>query len=397
MTPHPANGKIKILRVIGRLNIGGPAIHVVNLNAGLDPARFESLLVSGIENASEGSMLHYAQSRGVIPIVVREIVTEARLRFRDLKALVKLYRLIRQERPYIVHTHTAKAGLLGRLAARLAGVPVIVHTYHGHVLHGYFSPVKSWLLRHMEGALAHMTDRIIAVSDQVKRDLVAYGVAVPEKILVIPLGLELEPFLRCTVYRGEFRQELGLNNEARMVGIVGRIFPIKNHRLFLDAASYIAAKEPAARFVLVGDGILRPQMERCARDLGIADRVIFTGWRRDLPRIYADLDVLVLSSNNEGTPVSAIEAMAAGCPVVATRVGGLPDLIAEGETGSLVPPGNPQALAATILRLLRDPEAAGRTARTARAVVQERFTLKRLISDTENLYQEILNGKGIYA
>jgi glycosyltransferase involved in cell wall biosynthesis len=386
---------VKIIRIIARLNIGGPAIHVVNLNAGLDPTRFKSLLVSGTENPGEGSMLDYAVSRGVQPIVIPEIVGEATFKPRDVKAMAKLYRLIRQERPHIVDTHTAKAGFVGRLAARLAGVPTVVHTYHGHVLHGYYSPLKTWLLRRMEQALARLTDCIVAVSEQVKRDLVTYGVAPPEKVTVIPLGFELEPFLSCETHRGELHREFGLSGDTRLVGIVGRIFSIKNHRLFLDAAAQVAAREAAARFVIVGDGVLRPEMERHARALGIADRVIFTGWRRDLPRIYADLDVLVVSSDNEGTPVSAIEAMASGCPVVATRVGGLPDLIAEGETGYLVPPRDPEALADAILRLLQNPDAAARMGQTARAVAQERFTLRRLLADTENLYQQLLAQKGI--
>jgi glycosyltransferase involved in cell wall biosynthesis len=395
MISLPADGKIKIVRVIARLNIGGPAIHVVNLTAGLDPARFEQLLVAGTENPGEGSMLDYAFSRGVRPFIVPELVNEFNLKPRDLKALAKLCRLLRQERPHIVHTHTARAGLLGRLAGRLAGVPIVVHTYHGHVLHGYFSPVKTWLMRSMERTLARMTDQIITVSERVKHELVSYSVAPPTKIAVIPLGFDLNPFLCCQDQKGRFRHELGVSDGAQLVSIVGRIFPIKNHRLFLDAAARVATREPSARFVIVGDGVLRPEMEHHARELGIADQVIFTGWRRDLPRIYADTDILVVSSNNEGTAVSAIEAMAAGRPVIATRVGGLPDLIAEGETGLLVPPGDPGGLAVAVLRLLQDPEAACRMGQRARAMVRERFSVHRLIAAMENLYHQLLAQKGI--
>ena len=318
--------KIKILRVIARLNIGGPAIHVVLLSAGMDRARFESVLVSGSENPGEGSMLDYALSHGVQPAIIPEIVGEFSLGPREMRALVRLYRLMRQERPHVVHTHTAKAGFVGRLAARLARVPVVVHTFHGHVLHGYYGPRKTQLLRRMERGLACLTDRIITVSEQVKRDLVTYGVAAADHIQVISLGLELHPFLDSGRYRGVFRREWQLNGAERLVGIVGRLFPIKNHHLFLEAAALVAGEDPAARFVIVGDGTLRPALERQAQEMGIADRVIFTGWRRDLPDIYADLDVLAVTSNNEGTPVSAIEAMAAGCPVVATHVGGYPTL-----------------------------------------------------------------------
>jgi glycosyltransferase involved in cell wall biosynthesis len=394
-SPLLNDGRIKILRIIGRLNVGGPALHVVNLAAGLDPSRYEQLLVVGTENAAEGSMLDHALSRGVKPHVIPEIVTAFSVTPRDVRALAKLFFLIRRERPHIVHTHTAKAGLLGRLAARLAGVPVIVHTFHGHVLHGYYGPAKNRLLRRMERSLARFTDRLVTVSEEVKKDLIGYGVAAPEKIAVIPLGFDLEPFLGPSTRRGEFRRELGLGREVKLVGIVGRLFPIKNHRLFLDAAAKIAAANPAARFVIVGDGALRPALERQAEELGMADRVLFTGWRRDLPRIYADLDVLAVSSDNEGTPVSAIEAMAAGCPVVAARVGGLPDLIEDNKTGRLVPPRDAAALATAILELLDDPAMARELGRTATDTVRQRFTVKRLIGDMDRFYRRLLDEKAL--
>jgi lipopolysaccharide/colanic/teichoic acid biosynthesis glycosyltransferase len=387
-------GKVKIVRVIARLNIGGPAIHVINLTAGIDPSRFESVLVTGTENPGEGSFLDLAISRGVRPVIVPEIVGEATFKLRDVWALITLYRLMRREKAQIVHTHTAKAGFLGRLAARLAGVPVVIHTYHGHVLRGYYGPFTTSLLRRMERALARITDRIIAVSEQVKRDLVAYGIARDDQITVIPLGFDLAPFLDGAAHRGAFRRELGLDDDLRLVGIVGRLFPIKNHRLFLDAAAQVASEDGAARFVIVGDGVLRREMEEHARRLGMADRVIFTGWRHDLPRIYPDLDVLVVSSKNEGTPVSAIEAMASGCPVVATRVGGLPDMVEDGETGYLVPSGDATALANGILRLLRDRARAHRIGATARTWIRDRFRVKRLVADVEALYTELLAQKG---
>jgi glycosyltransferase involved in cell wall biosynthesis len=239
-----------------------------------------------------------------------------------------------------------------------------------------------------------MTDGLIAVSEQVKQDLVAYGVAPAAKIQMVPLGLELDGFLNASAAPGMFRRELALNGGERLVGIVGRLFPIKNHRLFLEAAALVVQQEPSVRFVIIGDGVLRPELERQVQALGIPERVIFTGWRRDLPPIYADLDVLAVTSKNEGTPVSAIEAMAAGCPVVATRVGGLPDLIRDGETGCLVPPGDVQAVATAILRLVRDPETSRRLGQTAQAMARERFALPRLIGDLERLYLELWARKG---
>jgi glycosyltransferase involved in cell wall biosynthesis len=392
---HFVGDRIKVLRIIGRLNVGGPAIHVVNLCAGLSQTRYEQLLVVGSESPAEGSMLDYALSRGVQPYVIPEIVTAFSLTPGDAKALVKLYALIRRERPHIVHTHTAKAGFLGRIAARLVGVPVVVHTFHGHVLHGYYGPAKNWLLRRMEQSLARFTDRLVTVSEQVKSHLVGYAIAEAEKITVIPLGFDLEPFLNSHTQQGEFRREMALSDGIKLVGIVGRIFPIKNHRLFLQSAARIVAQEPAVRFVIVGDGVLRSAVEQQARELGIADSVLFTGWRRDLPGIYSDLDILVLSSDNEGTPVSAIEAMVSSCPVVATRVGGLPDLIEDHKTGRLVPPRDAEALASAVLDLLNNPQTACELGQNAMEAVRQRFTVQRLLSDTDHLYTELLEEKAI--
>jgi len=362
----------------------------------LDSDRYEQLLVIGRESPAEGSMLDYALSRGVWPHRIQQIVTAFNLAPRDGVALKRLFSLMRLYRPHIVHTHTAKAGLLGRMAAHLAGVPIIVHTFHGHVLHGYYGPVQNWALRRMEKSLAWFSHRLVTVSEQVKKELIAYGVARADRITVIPLGLDLEPYLHAETRRGEFRREMGLSSGARLVGIVGRIFPVKNHALFLESAARIAAAEPAARFVVVGDGMLRFALEQQARELGIADLVLFTGWRSDLARIYADLDVLVVSSNNEGTPLSAIEAMAASCPVVATRVGGVPDLISDNETGRLVPPGDAEGIAGAVLELLQSPEAAQEIGRKAMISARERFDVKRLVHDVDHLYRELLDEKAIH-
>lgn len=375
---------------MGRLNIGGPALHVMNLWRRLDSARFQQILVVGSEREGEGSLLAQARSQGIDPVVIRELVTALTPHVRDVVALVKLCRLIRQTRPHIVHTHTAKAGFLGRLAARLCGVPVIVHTYHGHVLRGYFGPITTRLVRRVERMLAGITDRIVAVSAQVKLELAAYEVAAPDKISVIPLGLELEPFLSSSGFRGELRRELGFGAADPIVGIVGRIVPIKNHGLFLRAAARIARESANCRFVIVGDGPLRAQTEQAARKLGIRDRVRFLGWRFDLPRIYADLNALVVSSDNEGTPVAAIEAMAAGCPVVATRVGGLPDLISHERTGFLVPPGDAHAMAEAVLRVLTDRDIAARITDEAKTLIPTRFSADRLGRDMADLYDELL-------
>ena len=248
----------------------------------------------------------------------------------------------------------------------------------------------------MERTLAWFTDRLLTMSPQVKRELIESGVASDERISVIHLGLDLEPFLNAPMRRGQFRQEIGFRGEDKLVGIVGRFCPIKNHALFLESAARIAARDPAIRFVIVGDGNLRSALEQQCRQLGIADRVSFTGWRVDLARIYSDLDVLVVSSDGEGLPLPAIEAMAASCPVVATRVGDVPDLITDGVDGRLVPAKDAEAIADTIIDLLRHREAAKSIGLNAMASARERFDLTRLIEDVDHLYRELLSDKAIH-
>ena len=310
-------------------------------------------------------------------------------------ALCKLVGVIRRIRPHVVHTHTAKAGFLGRLAARITRVPIVVHTYHGHVLSGYFSQRKTKLLTMMERGLARFSDRLVAVSDQVRDDLVSFGVAPSGHFSVVPLGLDLAPMFSAGSQRGALRTELDVAPDVPLIGIVGRLFPIKNHALFLETAAHLMTKHPDARFIVVGDGTLRAELEERAGRSDLAGHVFFTGWRFDLPAIYTDLDVLVVSSRNEGTPVSAIEAMAAGCPVVATRVGGLPDLIDDGRTGILVAPDDATALSEAIDGVLTDQNRKSVLREAARADVEQRFMVSRLVSDMQDLYVELLGSKGV--
>ncbi|SVB84769.1 uncharacterized protein METZ01_LOCUS237623, partial [marine metagenome] len=243
----------------------------------MDPNRFTSWLVTGTENPDEGSLRDYARARGVEPLVIPEILGRASLGLRDVIALCKLVGVIRRIRPHVVHTHTAKAGFLGRLAARIARVPVIVHTYHGHVLSGYFSQRKTKLLTMMERGLARFSDRLVAVSDQVRDDLVSLGVAPSDHFSVVPLGLDLAPMFSAGSQRGALRTELGVASDVPLIGIVGRLFPIKNHALFLETAAHLMTKHPDARFVVVGDGTLRAELEERAGRSDLAGHVFFTG------------------------------------------------------------------------------------------------------------------------
>ena len=385
---------VKVVNIVTRLNIGGVAHHVTSLMRGLDQTKYEQELVCGFEGAGEKSMRDDIQAQGVTPILIPQLVGNPRLNVSDALAFGHILRLLRRQRPLILHTHTSKAGLLGRVAARLTGVPIVVHTFHGLVLKGHYGSLKTNAVQVVERWLAGFSDRLIAVSDQDKKDLLAYRIAPTHKIEVIPLGLELDHFIDSRRRHGVLHHELGLDPTSRLIGIVGRIAPVKNHRLFFDAMARVLAEHATAHVVVAGDGDLRPEMERYVRELCIADRVAFLGWRHDLPQVYTDLDVVVISSNNEGTPVSVIEAMAAGRPVVATRVGGLPDVISDGETGYLVAPGNVEQLASAIGSVLRDDKATDRLGRKARESVKDKFAVARLAADIDLLYRRLLTEKG---
>ena len=290
-----------------------------------------------------------------------------------------------------MHTHTAKAGTLGRLAAILAGVPVRVHTFHGHVFDGYFSPATTRAFLAIERALARRTQRILTVSDSVREELLALGIGRPDQVTVVPLGLELEPFARAHEHRGELRRELGIAAETPLVGIVARLVPIKAHEVFLAAAARIVASVPSCRFVVVGDGERRDELVALATRTGLAERCHFLGWRADLERINADLDVAVITSRNEGSPVALIEAMAAGLPVVATAVGGVPDLVVEGTHGHLVPVDDAAAIAAATVALLRAPEQRRAFGAAGRERVLARHGAERLVAQIDDIYRAELD------
>ncbi len=389
MTSQKMSRPIRVLRVIARLNVGGPAIHVALLTQQLGPPAYESTLVCGNIDPAEGDMAYYAESRGVHPVVLPELGREVNP-IGDLKAIWVLYRLMRQLKPDIVHTHTAKAGFTGRVAAKLAGVPVIVHTFHGHVFRGYFGPTKTRVFIVLEQIAARLSDVIITLTDKLRSELAdEYHITRADKIIVLPLGFDLSPFATATRKSGDFRRAWSIPADAPLIGIVGRMVPVKNHALFLDAAAKVRTQLPAARFVMIGDGELRAAIESQVDMLGLRDAVTFTGWQRDLAPAYADLDALVISSVNEGTPVSIIEALATGCPVVATAVGGLPDLLDAGALGALVPSENVDALASALVDTITHPPDTSR----ARALMQERYSVERLAADLDRLYRALLARK----
>lgn len=381
--------RVKVARVITRLNIGGPAIHAILLTQALEDAHFTTMLVSGYTAPTEGDMLHLAKARGVSPLMVTGLGREIDPG-RDLAVLLRLYRIFREERPVIVHTHMAKAGTVGRLAARLAGVPIVLHTYHGHVFHSYFGPLKTQTFIRIERALSRVTDLILTVGEKQRQEILGYGIGNPDKLRSVPLGLELEPFVESPRHRGEFRAELGVPDGTRLVGIVGRLVPVKGHTVFLKAARLVLSRLPNVRFLIIGDGELREGLESQARDLGIDGGVTFLGWRHDLPRVYADLDLVVLSSYNEGSPVALIEAMAAGRAVVSTDVGGVSDVVSDGVNGLLVPPRDPESLAGAIVRLLSSERSLPAMGAAGREAVYLKYSINRLVSDVREIYSDLV-------
>ncbi len=380
---------IRVVRIIARLNVGGPAIHVTLLTEKLGAPNYQSTLICGNIGADEGDMIYYAEAHGVQPLIVPELGRSLHP-IRDLVTIWILYRLLRRIKPDVVHTHTAKAGFVGRIAAKLAGVPVIVHTFHGHVFRGYFSPMMTRIFLLIERVTARMSDTVITLTEGLKRELAdEYHVTRADHITVLPLGLDLAPFAARERKNGAFRRAYHIPDDSPLIGIVGRLVPVKNHDLFLRAAARVKQQLPNAHFVIVGDGELRNTLEEQVDQLGLRDAVIFTGWLRDVAPVYADLDALVISSINEGTPVSVIEALSALCPVVATAVGGLPDLLDQGALGTLVPSNDEAALTDAIMQILANPP----DGTAAQAPMLDRYGVDRLVADLDQLYRGLLAKK----
>jgi glycosyltransferase involved in cell wall biosynthesis len=411
---------MKIVRIIARLNVGGPAKHVAWLTAGLQSPDCESLLVAGTVPPGEENMGYFASQIGVTPIFVPEMSRE--ISAQDLLTIWKLYRLFLRERPDIVHTHTAKAGTVGRVAgllyrwstpAVLLGRPRpcrFVHTYHGHIFHSYYGPLKTRLFLLIEKVLARLaTDRVIVVSEQQRREIhETFGIGSSDQLSVIPLGLDTAVFANCQERGTAFREELAAGADDILVGIVGRLTEIKNHGLFLRAIALFKedwTKQQhfgRVRFVVVGDGALRQGLEAQAQSLGLADDVVFLGNRRDPENFYPAFDLVALTSRNEGTPLTLIEAMANARPVIATAVGGVVDLLGEEVSGAQpesytvcqrgisVPSNDPAAFAAGLARIIGDPALRNEIGERSLQFVERNYSKERLLQDIGALYRELL-------
>jgi GT2 family glycosyltransferase/glycosyltransferase involved in cell wall biosynthesis len=404
--------KYQILRIIARLNIGGPAIHVHLLTKGLNPNQFESTLVAGQISPKEGDMSYLFDPADTNLMFIADLQRELNL-LKDILAFSKILKIIYLKKPDIVHTHTAKAGFSAKLAVFLYnflfGMQIkTVHTFHGHIFRYYFSESKSLIFIRIERLLAKMTDAIIAISDSQKKELVdVFRIAPAGKVKTIPLGFDLQPFLNTGALKGNFRKKFGIAEDALLIGIIGRLVPIKNHRMFLDVARLFSdlnrTKKNHVKFVIVGDGELNSELQMHCRKLNLSDDVIFCGWMRDIPSVYADLDILAMTSLNEGTPVSIIEAMASSVPVIATEAGGVLDLLGEvDETASsngfrvcrrgiLCNKNDAPGFAGGLKYMVdMDDDAKHGYIEYARRFVTERYSQQRLLGDIESLYLELM-------
>ena len=389
--------RVRVLRVIARLNMGGPALHVAYLSDGLRDRGYDTTLVAGSLALGEESMAVVAERLGVPIVTIPELHREISPLL-DLRAAYRLADLIREVRPQILHTHTAKAGTIGRLAARLlgdAGPPIVVHTFHGHVLRGYFDPVRSTAFRLLERWLARRTTALIAVSPEVRDDLVSLGVAPREKFTVVRLGIELDERVGSDSDgpRADTRRALGIPADRFVVGWIGRMTGVKRTDDVLLAVRALRERGVDTVLCMVGDGPDRDAVERRAHQLGIVRDSLFLGYQEEVASYYAAFDALILPSANEGTPVSAIEALGGGRPVVATRVGGVPDVVRDGIDGFLVEPGDVDAMAERLSALAADPPLRHRMGEAGRASVHERYSVERLLNDVDALYRRLLAAK----
>lgn len=394
----------KIIRILNRLAVGGPLLNASYLTKYMAP-EFETMLVVGEKESHEKDASFVTDALGIQPVFIPEMGRSIDPR-KDYVAYKKMKRLIADFKPDIVHSHAAKPGAIGRMAAKAMNVPVIVHTYHGHVFHSYFHPLKTKFFINIERKLGRKTDAIVAISQQQKKELTLdFNIAAENKFRVIPLGLDLDKFqANREENRQAFRSSFGIHDGEVVLTITGRLVPIKNHVLFLDGIKHLLQNsQQKIKAFIVGDGESRKQLEEKARQLGIGfstekdtlhnQPLVFTSWRSDIDHINAGSDIIVLTSFNEGTPVSLIEAQAAGKPVVSTRVGGIGDVVKENETGLLSDINDTITFCKNLLRMTEDKELRCKFGQAGEQYVTTRYSYRRLVTDMAALYNELLNRK----
>jgi glycosyltransferase involved in cell wall biosynthesis len=389
----------KVLRIINRFNIGGPTYNATFLTRFL-PADFETMLVGGLPEPDEKDSLHIPRNYGLEPTLIVEMQRMPNLRS-DRAAYKKLKKIIEEFQPDIVHTHAAKAGALGRKAASACKVPVIVHTYHGHVFHSYFGSLKTTFYKLIERRLAAKSDAIVAISPIQKQELVnEHRICSADKVHVIHLGFDLEVFQdRIFEKRKETRSKYGLTDSDVAVAIVGRLAPIKNHTLFLDVLERLFQEGTRFKVFIVGDGSEQQLIEKRVQTLNtlFGPNITMTSWIKDIASFNAGMDVICLTSDNEGTPVSIIEAQATNIPVVVTDVGGVRDIVLDGETGFIVPPRDIESFAEKLKILVTDEKKRKKMSQNGWKFVEEKFHYKTLAKNMEQLYRMLLEKKNSHA
>ncbi len=383
----------KVLRILNRFNLGGPTYNVAYLSRYLDK-EFETILVGGEPEKGETDSMHILGDLGLRPIILPELKRNPNL-LEDIKAYRALRKLIREHKPDIVHTHAAKAGALGRLAAIHEKVPVIVHTFHGHVFNNYFSSGVTKIFIQIERWLAKRSTKIIAISEEQKKDLSeVYRICPAEKIEIVPLGFDLERFREdLDLKRNKTRTDYNLDEKTIAVAIVGRLVPIKNHQLFLEALRKVQEKtKKNVHAFIVGDGLERHQLEERATAWLNKDQVqiTFTSWIQDIGTFNAGMDIMCLTSLNEGTPVSLIEAQACNLPIVSTRVGGVESVVNNEESGFLVEVGRPDLFAEKLLDLIENDELRKKMSQNGWTFVRDKYALTTLVGNMEKLYAKLL-------
>lgn len=403
---------MKIVRIIARLNVGGPARHVVWLTSGLPKEEFEQLLVTGVVPEGEDDMSYFAADNGVVPLIIPQMSRE--LSPKDAITFWKIYRLFLKEKPDIIHTHTAKAGTVGRIAGFLyrwltikilIGKPRavrFVHTFHGHVFHSYYGKAKTNVFLTVEKVLARLTtNKIVVLSGQQREEInERFKVGKANQFTIIPLGIDLNAFKDSHTRRQILRDEIGAKEDEILIGIVGRLTEVKNHSLFIRLAARVKELKPEGRFrfLVIGDGHLREKLEEEARNLNLSDTILFLGERSDPQNFYPALDIVALTSLNEGTPLTLIEAMANARPVISTSVGGVVDLLGKEikqesfilcERGIRAPSGDVESLAHGLLYLIENETLRFETGKRAEAFILKNYSKERLLADIKKLYREL--------
>lgn len=385
--------KIKIVRIINRFNIGGPTFNATFLTKFLSDD-FETTLIGGVPDEGETDSLHILEEYGVKPIVLPEMSRAINIS-QEYKAYKKIKKILKEIQPDIAHTHASKAGFLGRMAAFSLGIPVVVHTFHGHVFHSYFGKLKTGLFKQIERYLAKKSSGIIAISNLQKHELAdVHGIAKKEKIKVIPLGFDLKKFQENQSEKRAFiRRKYNLSDDDVAITIVGRLAPVKDHGYFLEViAKLLETTHKPIKVFIVGDGSEKEHIQAIVEEINAIypNTIFMTSWVLDIATFIQGMDIVCLTSKNEGTPVSIIEAQAAGLPVISTDVGGVRDVLENEKSGFVVKRENIETYVESLRLLVEDDVMRKKFSIFGQQTAMDKYNYQRLVAETESYYKELL-------